>query len=76
VAVRTAETVPLDGTYAFSAMTDAVRTLSTVPLDSELTIERTVGAYNKSTVYDRRRPAHGCTSTAFRSIVHISYSKH
>jgi hypothetical protein len=43
---------PLDGICAFFAMTDAVRTLSTVPLDSELTIERTVGAYNKSTVYD------------------------
>jgi hypothetical protein len=43
---------PLDGTCASFEMTDAVRIVSTVPLDNELTIERTVDAYNKSTVYD------------------------
>jgi hypothetical protein len=50
VAVRTAETAGRH--MRIPAMLDAVRTLSSVPLDSELTIERTVGAYNKSTVYD------------------------
>jgi hypothetical protein len=64
---------PLGGTCALFEMTGAVRTVRTVPLDNELTIESTVDAYNKSTVYDC--PA-GPWVYIVRSIVHISYTKH